>query len=151
MWVLESAIEQMLVTAINYTLSGKDAFLTTLQNNIETVLSQGNDQTLTDIDTRLQELQTQLLRLVSSKADYEDVAEEIYSLRKQKQKAQVENAGRDEQRKRIADMSVFFQKQPTAITEYDEPLVRRLIEKVTVYEDKFTVEFKSGVTVDMNE
>ncbi len=41
--------------------------------------------------------------------------------------------------------------QPTALTEYDEPLVRRLIEKVTVYEDKFTVEFKSGVTVDVGE
>lgn len=42
----------------------------------------------------------------------------------------------------------FLRKQPTALTEYDEPPVRRLIEKVTVYEDKFTVEFKSGVTVD---
>jgi site-specific DNA recombinase len=31
------------------------------------------------------------------------------------------------------------------------PLVQRLIEKVTVYEDNFTVEFKSGVTVDMDE
>jgi len=31
-----------------------------------------------------------------------------------------------------------------------EPLVRQLIEKLTVYEDKFTVEFKSGVTVDVN-
>lgn len=36
-------------------------------------------------------------------------------------------------------------------TEYDEQLIRRLIEKVTVYEDKFTVEFKSGVTVDVEE
>jgi len=61
----------------------------------------------------------------------------------------VENAGRDELRKRIADMSAFLQEQPTAITEYNEPLVRRLIEKVTVYEDKFTVEFKSGLTVDV--
>ena len=39
--------------------------------------------------------------------------------------------------------------QPTALTEYDEQLVRRLIEKVTVYEDKFTVEFKSGLTMDI--
>lgn len=39
--------------------------------------------------------------------------------------------------------------QPTATTKYDEQLVRRLIETVTVYEDKFTVEFKSGVTVDV--
>jgi site-specific DNA recombinase len=41
--------------------------------------------------------------------------------------------------------------QPTAITEYDESLIRRLIEKVTVFEDKFTVEFKSGLTVDVDE
>lgn len=46
-------------------------------------------------------------------------------------------------------MSTFLKKQPTALTEYDEQLVRRLIEKVTVYEDKFTVEFKSLVTVDV--
>jgi len=46
-------------------------------------------------------------------------------------------------------MSAFLQEQPTALTEYDETLVRRLIEKVTVYEDKFTVEFKSGLMVDV--
>jgi site-specific DNA recombinase len=35
------------------------------------------------------------------------------------------------------------------MTEYDEPL-QRLIEKVTVYEDKFTVEFKSGLMVNVD-
>ena len=35
------------------------------------------------------------------------------------------------------------------ISEYDERLVRQLIENVTVYGDRFTVEFKSGVTVDV--
>jgi len=149
--VQESSIEQVLVTAINNTLSGKDAFLSTLQANIATVLSKENDQTLADIDIRLEELQTQLLKLASSKADYEDVAEEIHQLREKKQNALVENSNRDEVRKRIADMSAFLQEQPTAITDYDEQLIRRLIEKVTVYEDKFTVEFKSGVTVDLEE
>ena len=48
-------------------------------------------------------------------------------------------------------LDIFLREQPTAITEYDEPLIRRLIEKATAYEDKFTVEFKSGVTVDVNE
>ena len=48
-------------------------------------------------------------------------------------------------------MSAFLQEQPTTITEYDELLIRRLIEKITVYEDKFTVEFKSGLTVDIEE
>ena len=48
-------------------------------------------------------------------------------------------------------MNAFLREQPTTIAEYDEPLVRRLIEKVIVYEDKFTVEFKSGMTVEVNE
>jgi site-specific DNA recombinase len=63
----------------------------------------------------------------------------------------LEAASRDEQKKRIADMDEFLREQPIALTEYDESLVRRLIEKVTVYEDKFKVEFKSGVTADVNE
>lgn len=81
----------------------------------------------------------------------EDVADEIYRLREEKQKIQLESAGRDDLKKRISDMGDFLKGQPTAITEYDEPLVRRLIEKVTIYEENFTVEFKSGLTVGVDE
>jgi len=140
-----------MVTAINQALCDKDHFLITLQKNIETVICHENSHTLTAIDKRLTELQAELLKLASSKADYEKVGDEIYRLREEKQKSQLENLGRDELKKRIADMSSFLQGQPTAMTEYNEALVRRLIEKVTVYEDKFTVEFKSGVTVDVEE
>jgi len=149
--VLESTIEQVLVSAINQTLCEKDSFLSILKDNIETVLSHENDTALTDIDKRLGELQAELVKLANSKAEYEKVGDEIYRLRDEKQKIQLDIIGRDELKKRIADMGEFLRKQPNVITEYDEPLVRRLIEKVTVYEDKFTVEFKSGVTVDVNE
>ena len=149
--VQESQIEQVLINAINQTLCNKDSFLATLQNNIETVLFHKNDTCLADIDKRLAELQSELVNLASSKGDYEKVGNEIYRLRDEKQKALMESANRDELKKRISDMSIFLREQPTALTEYDEPLIRRLIEKVTVYEDKFTVEFKSGVTVDVEE
>ena len=39
--------------------------------------------------------------------------------------------------------------QTVEVSEYDEQLVRQLIERVTVYEEKFEVEFKSGMTVDV--
>mgnify|MGYP000905586550 FL=1 len=91
------------------------------------------------------------MKLASSKADYEKVGNEIYRLRDEKQKVQMDNINREEVKKRIADMDAFLREQPTSINKYDEQLVRRLIEKVTVYEDKFTVEFKSGATVDVNE
>ena len=43
----------------------------------------------------------------------------------------------------------FIDSQGGPVTEYDEALVRRLIEKVTVYDDHFTVEFKSGLKTDI--
>lgn len=82
--VPESQIEQVLVTAINQALCDKDTFLVTLKNNIETSIIHENDQTLSTIDKQLEELQTELLKLASSKADYEDVADEIYRLREEK-------------------------------------------------------------------
>lgn len=149
--VQESSIEEVLISAINETLGEKDTFLSILESNIATVISQDNNQALAEIDKRLEELQIELLKLASTKYDYEDVANEIYSLREEKQKMQVDIAGKDEIKKRITDMSTFLIQQPTTITEYDEVLVRRCIEKVTVYEDKFTAEFKSGLTVDVEE
>ena len=106
---------------------------------------------LADIDKRLEELQTELLKLATSNADYDKVGDEIHRLRDQKQKMQLESANRDELKKRMADMSAFLKKQSAALAEYDEQLIRRLIEKVSIYEDKFIVEFKSGVTVDVNK
>ncbi|WP_373485860.1 SMP-30/gluconolactonase/LRE family protein [Acetobacterium malicum] len=147
--VPESQIELILVNAINQSLSQKNTFLATLQENIETVLSRENNQPLIDIELRLQELQQELLRLASSKADYEEVGAEIHRLHDEKQKLQLEGAGRDDIKKRISDMSTFLMDQSTVLTEYDEALVRQLIEKITVYDDKLTVEFKSGVTVDL--
>ncbi|WP_176431532.1 integrase [Anaerovirgula multivorans] len=35
------------------------------------------------------------------------------------------------------------------LEEYDEQLARRLIEKVTIFEEKLTVEFKSGVEISI--
>jgi site-specific DNA recombinase len=149
--VLESTIEQVLVTAINQALCDKDSFLSTLQDNIATIITREGDKALADVDKRLEELQIELLKLATSNADYDKVGDEIHRLRDQKQNLQVENANRDELKKRIADMSTFLKKQSTALTEYDEQLVRRLIEKVTIFEDKLTVEFKSGVLVEVEE
>ena len=147
----ENEIQEIVMRAINDTLGKKDDFLSILQHNIETVLNRGNDSVLADIDTRLEESQSKLLRLVASKSDYEDVADEINRLREEKQKAQIESAGRDEMRKRMADMKAFLRKQDSATTTFNETLVRRLIEKITVHENKFTVNYKSGVSIDINE
>ena len=49
----------------------------------------------------------------------------------------------------IQDLQDFIKSQPTTITEFDETLVKRLITKITVFEDHFTIDFKSSVTIDI--
>lgn len=51
----------------------------------------------------------------------------------------------------IKELQDFITGQDTAITEFDEADVRKLIREITVYEDKFTVEFKSGISIDVAE
>jgi site-specific DNA recombinase len=60
----ESNLEQTLITAINNKLSTKDTFLTVLQNNIATVLTQKNDKALINIEDKLVDLQVQLIKLL---------------------------------------------------------------------------------------
>lgn len=43
----------------------------------------------------------------------------------------------------------FITGQKTNITEFDEALVKKLIEKIIVFSDHFTVEFKSGLTIEI--
>ncbi len=144
----EETLQKAVVKAINELLANKDPFLKVLQKNIATVFNGENDNATDDIDSKLEELQQQLLIQAKSKNDYEDVADEIYRLRELKQNALVENAEREGKRQRIAEMTDFLNKQSAELEEYDEQLVRRLIEKVTIYEDKLTVEFKSGIEID---
>ena len=75
--------------------------------------------------------------------------DEIYSLREAKQNAQAESAEREGVKKRISEMQQFLAEQQQDITEYDEQLVRRLIEEITVYDERVTVEFKSGTSVNV--
>ncbi|WP_243834795.1 DNA recombinase [Exiguobacterium sp. AT1b] len=137
-----------MVKAINELLANKEPFLSTLQKNIATIFNEENDNATDDLDSKLEELQQQLLIQAKSKNDYEDVADEIYRLGELKQNALVENAEREGKRQRIAEMTDFLNEQSCELEEYDEQLVRRLIEKVTVFDDKLTVEFKSGIEID---
>ena len=142
-------MQAAVVQAINRTLGNRENMMVTLQENIEAVIRQRDETSSEGIEAKLQELQKELLKLANSKKDYNSVADEIDRLRELKQNALVESAEREGLKQRIREMREFLEQQSTEVTEYDELLVRRLIEKVTVYDERFEVEFKSGAKVDV--
>lgn len=75
----------------------------------------------------------------------------VLILREKKEAVVTKYAEQEMLRKRINEMRHFLQTQTSRITEYDEQLVRRLIEIITVYDDKLIFEFKSGMTIELKK
>jgi site-specific DNA recombinase len=148
--ILEDMLKEKIVEAINVTVSGKNSFLAILKKNIETVLSDGLDESTADIDKRLEELQTELIQKANLKEECDNIVNEIYRLRDLRQETLSRNALRQDKRDRIAEMTDFLNTQTGDITEFDDKLVRKLVEKAIVYDDRLMVEFKSGLEIEVN-
>lgn len=91
------------------------------------------------------------MQKANNRDDYDSIAEEIFQLRELKAKSETDSVIRDEKPARITELCDFLKEQSSGITDFDESLVRRLLQKITVFDDHFTVEFKSGVSVDIDE
>jgi DNA invertase Pin-like site-specific DNA recombinase/ribosomal protein L29 len=149
--VKEDLLQEVTVKAFNQILNDRDGFIRQMQENIAKAIMAADTMSPDGIQARLDELQKELIRKANSKQDYDAIADEIFRLREQKSQAEADTRSREETRKRIAELQDFIGSQQSEITEFDESLVRKLIQQITVYDDHFTVRFKSGLEVNINE
>lgn len=147
--VSEDLLKEISTKGINRICADSDSFIRQIQENVAKTVMNTDSLSPEGLDKRLEELQKELIDKANSKQDYDAIADEIFRLRNQKQQSQMDAETQKENLKRIKELQHFIANQSTEITEFDESLVRRLVEKITVFPDHFTVEFRSGVTVDI--
>ncbi len=79
-----------------------------------------------------------------------NLSAESERLREERQRLQLSVAEKKGRQLRREELVTFLHEQTVELNEFDDGLVRRLIEQVTVHEDvTFTVEFKSGTMVEV--
>lgn len=127
----------------------KDAVIPLLQENIREVLESDTEERLAKVDAAIKEKQAELLDAGKDQKRIDEIGDAIISLREERQDILTEAAKNIELKERVDDLAAFLGEQTEALTEYSETLVRRLIEKITVYDEKLTVEFKSGLEIDV--
>lgn len=147
--VKESLLEEITLSAIRQLFCQKDDYLKLLQANISTTVLQGDHLSPEVIDQRLNQLQKELLSKVNQKEDYDALAEEILRLRDQRRQAEVQSVVKEEQMKQIQKLQDFIKSHPVSIETFDETLVRRLIERITVFNDHFSVCFSAGIALNI--
>ncbi|APM39906.1 recombinase family protein [Clostridium kluyveri] len=147
--IRETELHDAVIKAVNKVFGAKTEFINILEKNIALVMNQVDKNAIPEIDKKLEQLQKELFRLANNKEDYSILVDEIYRLRDEKEAAMTKNAGYASQKQRMVDMTKFLKLQKCIVEYYDEQLVRKLIKGITIYDEKITVTFKSGLIVDM--
>lgn len=149
--VREENLHEVVVKAINEAFREKESILPLLRENIESSLTEDVTDRMAALDEQIKTLQHELLAKADLKNPGDDLGMEVRRLRNEKQALQAEEASHQDLKLRIDDMMTFLDGQSCELTEYDEQYVRTLIEKITVYDDYFVVEFKSGIEIQIDE
>ena len=97
----------------------------------------------------LEEKQKELISLANKGKDFESLADEIDELRDKRQTLLVEDASLSGENERIDELIEFIRKNKFRTLEYDDKLVKKIIQNVTVYEDHFVICFKSGTEIEI--
>ena len=90
-----------------------------------------------------------LLKKSNNKEAYDEIADQIFKLREQHEKCTVDTNARNAQIARINDLQDYIKQQRTDLAKFNETLVKRWLKQITVWEDPFTVELKSGLKIDI--
>lgn len=146
--VNETVLENVVLSAINELLGDKPGYQEQLQQNIAEAIRSSSTAT-DEIDEKLAALQQELLQKANNKESYDAVADEILRLRDLKQQNAMDTSTRDEQIRRINELQEFIRHQPTHLIEFDETLVKRWVKQITIWDDRFSVELKSGLNIEI--
>lgn len=147
--IAEDDLQQVTVEAINKLLKISPTVRGVLLENIKAAIADDNSSELERVNQQLADKQSQLVKLAHAKKDYSLIADEIYSLREQRQQILNDNAKKEVFKNRIAELEQYLSQFEGQIIEYDEKLVRRYIENIMVYDDRFVVKFKAGVEIEI--
>lgn len=139
------------IDALNEIVGNSDAYLEWLKRNLEAPINAANPESAAALAARMAELQQELIDRTERRENYDDITEEILRLREQKAQTAMDNNAKSEHKKRIRVLLKFIERQKNKIAVFDGSLVKKLLEKVTVYDDYLEFHFKSGVTVSVEK
>ena len=147
--VTETDLHEVVVRAVNEVFTRQEELLPPLRASIARALERNNNGPVAELDARIADLEQEILKRNRARQDYDDLGREVIRLREEKYQLQLEDAEKEGMRKKLSELEEMMAEIGGQVTEYYDALVRRLIERITVRDDKYVVEFKSGNEIDV--
>lgn len=157
----EAPLQRAILAAINSAMSNKDHLIRQLQSAMELELAPmpGDHMSLADIEQRLQELGEQVREIVAKAAATKEVqvhapllkeiADEMDALKKKRALIESQRQTHEHAFRRIEIATDAMDQVPAHITEWDESLIRQLVDSIKVHSaEKITVYLRGGVQIE---
>lgn len=146
----ESVLHRVVLHAINRVLENKEDFIQSFRKNVVAALVHGTDNSKYDEEKK--KLQKEMAELIQEQAK-SDGDETAFKERCKAIAARIEALDMERikvaGRSKMEEIDEFMDKTDCILTEYDDKLVRQLIENINVVNArKVEVVFKSGITVE---
>ena len=156
----EEPLHRAILAAINSAVKDKDNIVYNLKAAMEKELAPaaGQQLSLSEIDNRLEQLNTEFSKVLAEASESGDQAAYSDRFREIMQKQTALKAQRDEMQRMLAESGKATahieqcrqaaETTPSAITEWDEALIRQVVESVTVETgSEIIVALKSGASI----
>nr|WP_298510266.1 recombinase family protein [uncultured Ruminobacter sp.] len=145
----EAELHAVVLKAVNEVYAKQDNFIPQLKANVEKALMNSNSPEIEAIDEKIAVMEAEIIKRSKTRQNCDELGDEIIKLREERYKLQLDDANKEGLKEKIAELHKFLDGQSAEVHEYDDSLVRRLIETITVYDDHFKVLFKSGIEVEV--
>ena len=150
-YVDEDALQAMVVKAVNKAFTIHQSAADTVIDCVDEALNEELTDQAAALDEQIRTLQLQLMGYRTDSPEVERIGGEIIRLRNQKDELLSQTALSAQRTKEIRDLAVFFDGLSGPLTKYDEIYVRRLLSRITVFEDRLVFTFKDGKEVTIKE
>ena len=159
----EEPLQRAILAAINSAMSQKGALIRQITSAMELELAPipGESMSLADIDRRLEELSSQTRSLVAKAAQAEDasdytaplkaIMDEAAALKERRAIIEEQRKNNSQAVRRIEDAADALEQASADITQWDEPLIRQLVDTVKVVSaEKIIVYLRGGIEIEQN-
>lgn len=147
--IRESDLQKAVVKAVQDLVIDENSLYNDICSDVQELTTGNTDIELADINSKLAELQQQVLSRVKAGKNTTELAEEVQQLRERKNEIETAKSERKRDEDRVAALRESVEKAKDKVLAYDEQLVRNFIEEIRVFPDKLTITVKGGAHEDI--
>lgn len=157
----EEILHEAIMAAINSVVENRSEFVGAFRENVIRVIGSHSAKNVpTEYDGQIEKLQAEMLALIEENArkgsitedfdeQYRRIAEQINDLKKKRLELVREQKMAANFRQRLDDMDSCLKKTTLEVREFDNDLVRRLLQSIkAVKDDLIEIQFKSGIVMN---